>query len=201
MDFILIGDASSPPDFELPGCDFYGLERQRSLGLATADGCPERHYARKNVGYLIAMERGAETIVETDDDTDAYGAFWQPRESIATAAVVRPPGWVNVYAYFSDATIWPRGLPLDAARLVPPARESLTTEPVWCPIQQGLVDGDPDVDAIYRLVLELPFQFMPGPGAWHWGLVPGARSTARPRVRCLGLSANVTAGELLVPND
>jgi hypothetical protein len=54
---------------------------------------------------------------------------------------------------------------------VPPARESLTTEPVWCPIQQGLVDGDPDVDAIYRLVLELPFQFMPGPSV---ALGPGA---------------------------
>jgi hypothetical protein len=172
MDFVLIGDASSPADFELSDCDFYGLERQRSLGFATADACPERHYARKNVGYLIAMERGAETIVETDDDTDAYGAFWQPRQMIETAAVIREPAWVNVYAYFSDARIWPRGLPLDAARITPPARESLITETVWCPIQQGLVDGDPDVDAIYRLVLDLPFQFTPGanvalgPGAW-----------------------------------
>lgn len=119
MDFVLIGDASSPADFELPGCDYYGLGRQSSLGLATADACPTRHYARKNVGYLVAMERGAETIVETDDDTDAYGAFWEPQESIETAAVIRPPGWVNVYAYFSDARIWPRGLPLDAARVAP----------------------------------------------------------------------------------
>ena len=172
MDFILIGDDSSPADFEVPGCDFYGLERQRSLGLATADACPIGHYARKNVGYLIAMARGAETIIETDDDTDAYGAFWQPRQPIQAAAVIRPPGWVNVYAYFSDARIWPRGLPLDAARVAPPARESLSTETVRCPIQQGLVDGDPDVDAIYRLVLDLPFQFTPGasvalgPGAW-----------------------------------
>ena len=172
MDFVLIGDTSSPAEFVLPGCDFYGLERQRSLGLATAEVCPTRHYARKNVGYLIAMDRGAETIVETDDDTDAYDAFWQPRELIETAAVIRPPGWVNVYAYFSGARIWPRGLPLDAARIVPPARESLITETVCCPIQQGLVDGDPDVDAIYRLLLDLPFQFSPGanvalgPGAW-----------------------------------
>ncbi len=172
MDFILIGDASSPADFELAGCDHYSLERQRALALATADACPTGHYARKNVGYLIAMERGAETIIETDDDTDAYAAFWWTREPIETTAVVRSPGWVNVYAYFSDARIWPRGLPLDAARHAPPPRESLTTETAWCPIQQGLVDGDPDVDAVYRLVLDLPFQFTPGasvalgPGAW-----------------------------------
>ena len=41
-----------------------------------------------------------------------------------------------------------------------------------CPIQQGLVDGDPDVDAVYRLVLDLPFRFERGAsvalgtGAW-----------------------------------
>ena len=55
--------------------------------------------------------------------------------------------------------------------LAPPARESLAAEAVWCPIQQGLVDGDPDVDAIYRLVLDLPFQFTAGPSV---ALGPGA---------------------------
>ena len=30
---------------------------------------------------------------------------------------------------------------------------------VDCPIQQGLADNDPDVDAIYRLVLPLPQRF------------------------------------------
>lgn len=172
LDFILVGDEASPAGFELPGCDFFGLERQRTLGLATADACPTRHYARKNVGYLIAMARGATTIVETDDDTEAYSAFWQQREQTEAAAVVESPGWVNVYSYFSDARIWPRGLPLDAARIAPPPRHSLGVARTSCPIQQGLVDGDPDVDAVYRLVLDLPFQFERGasvalaPGVW-----------------------------------
>ena len=29
--FIVIGDAASPKDFELEGCDFYSLERQKQL--------------------------------------------------------------------------------------------------------------------------------------------------------------------------
>ncbi len=172
LDFILIGDEASPADFELPGCDFYGLERQRALGLATAHACPTRHYARKNIGYLVAMARGAETIVETDDDTEAYRSFWQARERVESAEVVEAQGWINVYAYFSGARIWPRGFPLDAVRVLPPSRLSLPVAETCSPIQQGLVNGDPDVDAVYRLVLDLPFRFEPGasvalgPGAW-----------------------------------
>jgi hypothetical protein len=172
MDFVLIGDASSPAEFELSGCDFYGLERQRSLGLATADACPTRHYARKNVGYLIAMERGAETIVETDDDTVAYDTFWTLRERSQLAEVAAGQGWVNVYRYFSETTIWPRGLPLDEARAPAPPRSSLSVAEVIAPIQQGLVDNDPDVDAVFRLVLGQPFRFDAGEsialpaGAW-----------------------------------
>ncbi len=41
-----------------------------------------------------------------------------------------------------------------------------------CPIQQGLVDGSPDVDAVWRLVFRGDFRFRPGPsvclppGSW-----------------------------------
>jgi hypothetical protein len=172
-DFILIGDETSPAGFELEGCDFYGLERQRQLPLEFARICPTRHYARKNTGYLLAMQRGAEVIIETDDDTVAYDRFWEPRERSQTVARLDGCGWVNVYRYFSHATtIWPRGLPLDSARAPVPAYESLRVEPAACPIQQGLVDDDPDVDAIFRLLFELPGRFDAGPsvalgaGAW-----------------------------------
>jgi hypothetical protein len=170
--FIAIGDEATPPTFDLPGCDYYDLERQRTLGLATAEACPTRHYARKNVGYLVAMRQGATAIVETDDDSEPYATFWRTRLQSQRAAIVDGPDWVNAYAYFTDARIWPRGLPLDAVQTRPPARELLREEDVCCPIQQGLVDGDPDVDAIYRLVLDLPFEFDVRPsvalGAGTW---------------------------------
>lgn len=172
FDFILIGDAASPASFELEGCDFYGLERQHELPLGFAQICPVRHYARKNIGYLIAMQRGAPIILETDDDTVAGDRFWQPRERSQAIKWIADQGWVNVYRYFSSANIWPRGLPLDEVRAPVPAYESLPFGEITCPIQQGLVDNDPDVDAVYRLVLDLPFHFDPGPsialtsGAW-----------------------------------
>jgi hypothetical protein len=68
-------------------------------------------------------------------------------------------GFVNVYRYFSDQKVWPRGLPL--RHINDPIRDfdDLSIEEVDCPIQQGLADSDPDVDAIYRLTLPLPLSF------------------------------------------
>jgi hypothetical protein len=172
FDFLVVGDEGSPARFELDGCDFYGLDRQRALDLDFARLCPTRHYARKNVGYLLAMQSGAPFIVETDDDTVADERFWRPREPTHTVRTIADHGWVNVYRYFSSELIWPRGLPLDEARVPPPASSSLEIAETVSPIQQHLVDEDPDVDAVYRLLFELPFRFEQGPsvalgtGAW-----------------------------------
>jgi STELLO glycosyltransferases len=168
--FLLVGDEASPDDFELAGCEFYGLERQRGLRFELARLCPTRHYARKNLGYLEAIRLGAAAIVETDDDSVARPEFWLPREPRLRARLVAGGGWVNAYRYFTTATIWPRGFPLDAVRSEPEPTTEL--EDRYCPIQQGLIDDDPDVDAVYRLVLELPFRFDPrepvalGAGTW-----------------------------------
>jgi len=157
--FIVIGDEASPPTFELEGCDFYGLREQRELGLRFAGACPTRHYARKNIGYLAAMRAGATLLVETDDDNTPYDSFWRERSRIQHVPIIANAGWVNVYRYFTEERIWPRGLPLDSVTAQVPAYESLSSGQVDCPIQQGLSDDDPDVDAIYRLILPLPISF------------------------------------------
>jgi hypothetical protein len=157
--FYVIGDVPSPTTFSLPGCEFYSLERQASTGLRFAAACPTRHYARKNIGYLLALRSGAEVIVETDDDNHPNDSFWRERTRLCRAPVAKHQGWVNAYAYFSDENIWPRGLPLDVVRSPMPAFESLTAEMIDAPVQQGLADENPDVDAIYRLVLPLPVKF------------------------------------------
>jgi hypothetical protein len=172
MDFFLVGDASSPGDFDLAGCDFYDLNRQATTGLKTAGLVPQRQYARKNIGYLLAARAGAEIIIETDDDNLPRDGFWAPRVRTQRAAHVRECGWMNVYGYFSEVQIWPRGLPLDRIHAPLKRFEDLPVEPADCPIQQGLADGDPDVDAVYRLVLPLPQSFRAdrrvalGVGAW-----------------------------------
>lgn len=155
--FILIGDTKSPKEFNLPGCDFYTIDRQKSLKFKLADILPTKHYARKNLGYLIAMAKGAEVIIETDDDNIPLDSFWNQRQKQAKAHLLTHKNWVNVYQHFTDAHIWPRGFSLEHIRNSFLPLEDV--EIVDCPIQQGLADENPDVDAIYRLTLPLPVTF------------------------------------------
>jgi hypothetical protein len=93
--FIVIGDESSPSSFHIDGCDFYSLEKQHQTEFKLARLCPTRHYARKNVGYLIATGNGATLIVETDDDNIPYQEFWAQRDRHQSALIVNRQGWTN----------------------------------------------------------------------------------------------------------
>lgn len=157
--FIVIGDEASPADFHIEGCDFYSLERQKQTGLKFAQLCPMRHYARKNIGYLLAIRNGASVIIETDDDNIPCQSFWGQRQRIQNVGVIENGGWINVYRYFTDQNIWPRGFALEHLQDQVPALESLAVRDIDCPIQQGLADDNPDVDAVYRLALPLPQTF------------------------------------------
>lgn len=171
--FYVIGDVASPADFNLPGCEFFSLQRQYDTGFRTARETPTRHYARKNIGYLQAIRDGAAIIIETDDDNEPLAGFWKTRALRHRAPVLSQPGWANVYRYFTDGpVVWPRGLPLSAVKRELPAYENCPVEEVHCPIQQGLADENPDVDAIYRLTAPLPIRFRSdraialAPGTW-----------------------------------
>lgn len=157
--FWVVGDVSSPSSFELDGCRFLSIQDQIETGFRSAALCPLRHYARKNIGYLAAIRAGAGILVETDDDNFPTAEFWSPRRKAWEAPVIAKAGWVNVYQYFLPSRIWPRGLPLNAIGNPVPPLQSLPSSRCICPIQQGLADGNPDVDAIYRMVLPLPLQF------------------------------------------
>ena len=155
--FIVVGDTKSPQKFNLAGCDFYSVEQQQALNFKLAKTLPLKHYARKNLGYLIAMSKGAEIIIETDDDNLPLPNFWDTRTKTINAHLISDKGWVNVYRYFTDIHIWPRGFALENIKDNLPKLEELKS--ITCPIQQGLADNNPDVDAIYRLTLPLPITF------------------------------------------
>lgn len=155
--FIVIGDTRSPADFALPDCDFRSMERQRELPFPLARLLPANHYARKNLGYLIAAKDGADVIIETDDDNFPYPEFWETREKTHQAHLLQDKNWVNVYRYFTNENVWARGFSLkDICSELPPLPLS---EAVECPIQQGLANDNPDVDAIFRLTAPSVIKF------------------------------------------
>ena len=173
---VVAGDKKGPASWDLPDCDFLSLNDQFRSGFSLASPLPVGHYARKNIGYLSAIRAGADCIYETDDD-NAPLPSWAPRfENISNVRKLSGKGgsrWVNVYHGFSrDRNIWPRGLPLP--EINPSSAFDLrpSTSDLHAPIQQGLVNGSPDVDAVWRLTQDRLFEFDAndslwlGPGEW-----------------------------------
>lgn len=158
-DFFIIGDVLSPADFNLTGAKFYAIQTQRELPFKLSSICPERHYSRKNIGYLLAIKNGINVIVETDDDNLPKADFWLPRQKYSQGKLITGKDWLNVYHFFSKENIWPRGLPLEEIHSKKPFREFDLKQGTKCYVQQGLADGNPDVDSVYRMTQKLPVVF------------------------------------------
>jgi len=159
FDFIIAADKKSPDTYDIPNCIYYTLEQQKNDVFSLGNLCPTGHYARKNLGYLLAISRGCDYLVETDDDNIPLPGFWSTPQQQVQARLCTDQDWVNVYRYFTDAMIWPRGLPLNRIQHLPTPMAALNQEVLNCPIQQGLADENPDVDALFRLIFTLPQSF------------------------------------------
>lgn len=156
---LVVADLKTPIDWKLEGTKLLTVEEQKTSVLETAKLLPWNHYARKNLGYLHAIEQSAELIYETDDDNLPY-PIWEKSfpTGIATDAETYDTGrkYVNVYSHFTEEHVWPRGLPLN--EVINQEANVEVTQPITisrknAPILQGLADLEPDVDAIYRLTV------------------------------------------------
>jgi len=172
-EFIVIGDVSSPENFQLDGCRFLSIAEQRKLPFKLAKLLPEKHYSRKNLGYLLSKDK--EFIIETDDDNLPKDNFWNKSFDIKEARVVEEKGWLNAYQYFTEENIWPRGFPLEEIRTENQKSEIIPIKigkKFETKILQGLADENPDVDAVYRMTMKLPVNFQKkspvilGDGCW-----------------------------------
>lgn len=154
---IVVGDTKSPAGWECPGTTFISYQEQLNRFGQLAHLIPAQHYSRKNLGYLYAMQEGATCIIETDDDNIPFESFGENLTPEVSGHELAGGDWLNVYLHFSDANVWPRGLPLDAIH--DGGKRNGTLDRAHCPIQQFLADGDPDVDAVWRLVFKDPVLF------------------------------------------
>lgn len=157
---IIIGDTKGPQDFDLEMADLLTYDDQLNLSYSLIEEFPTAHYARKNIGYLEAIRKGAELIYETDDD-NAPLSTWQVRTEEVSCKKSPKVKWFNIYRNFSSELIWPRGYPLDKINEehVCWDEKSPHLSLISSPIQQGLANLSPDVDSIWRLVLDKEIVF------------------------------------------
>lgn len=141
----MIGDEKTPEEWWCKNANFYS-----GYGSEFVYKLPVNHYARKNMGYLVAMEQGYDCIYDTDDD-NIPNENWKLRERQSWAMSATDQGWMNVYRKFTSDNVWPRGLPL---KYIHQWGSLSNPQEVISPIQQGLADKSSDVDAIWRLVFD-----------------------------------------------
>ena len=143
---------------------------------------PWNHFGRKNVGYLYAIQHGATIIWDFDDDNGLK--FWLSKaappdapsldntlRNISTADIleVRVPlkhKWPTYNPYPTLGApftpCWPRGLPLDDIKEPRSNSTQLATVHMKASsigVLQSLAEYEPDVDAVYRLTMPIPFFF------------------------------------------
>lgn len=143
---IIVGDRKTPSDWNYKGI---------KPDWAKCEYAPDNHYAKKNVGYILAISRGAHLIYDTDDD-NIPNENWKIRTKEVYANSSICSGWYNVYSVLSGETIWPRGFSIrypDLKSRIWDKKDYISS------IQQGLSDGEPDVDAIWRLVFHKKHYF------------------------------------------
>ena len=156
INFIIIGDKKTP---EYPSkYNFYNLKSQKNFKFTLNKSLPINSYSRKNIGYLVAMQNNSKIILETDDDNFPKSTFFHNLELQKKLRLLSGPKWINIFKIFQKKkkdSIWPRGFPLDEINTI--HKIKVTEKLITSPIQQRLCDGNPDVDAIFRLTKKNKF--------------------------------------------
>ncbi len=153
VNFIVIGDKKSPKNFKLVYGDYFDVKKQGKLDFNIIKKCPYHSYSRKNIGYLKAIKLKSTFIIETDDDNEIKENFFKNITLHHSAKNILTNGWINIYNAFlknKNIKIWPRGLPFE--NISKDFVISKNKVKKYFYVQQGICNGDPDVDAIFRLI-------------------------------------------------
>lgn len=134
---------------------------------------PYNHFARKNIGFLYAVKHGAAFIYDFDDDNilmrNSNEDTIDPVGNTTHLNRVRVPMvGTTVFNHHklmnaSLALSWPRGFPLEyvlveeTTGVAAFTKEAVSLSKIG--VMQYCAQGDPDVDAVHRLVKPLPMTF------------------------------------------
>lgn len=153
---IIVGDKKTPKNWSLDKADYLSPSLQDKLFPKFSRIFPWNLYARKNTGYLYAIQHQAKVIYESDDDMNPYKNFPPPMDVKIEATVLSGKKFINVLNYFlkkaqKDKPVWTRGFPLEYIRNQENIKAKKQT--VFAPLRNSVQDKDSDFDAIYRFLI------------------------------------------------
>ncbi|MCA1846716.1 MAG: hypothetical protein LC792_26690, partial [Actinobacteria bacterium] len=149
---IVVGDLKTPEDYTVDNGIYLGPAEQEKMDKKLSELIGWNSIQRRNFGFLLARELGAEVVASVDDDNipdDSWGQGLFVRNEVEVnfydtdIAAFDPIGATN------HPHLWHRGYPLQLL----PARDygSCSRRTVHCDVQADFWNGDPDIDAICRM--------------------------------------------------
>ncbi len=151
-DLIVVGDKKTPLTYKLKKGHYISPVAQEKYDKKLSDAIGWNCIQRRNIGYLLALDMGADIIASVDDDNIPLKGWG---EKVHVGQKIE----VNQYATTLDAfdpigatnypKLWHRGFPLQLL----PQREYVQKSKVVkkFDVQADFWNGDPDVDAICRM--------------------------------------------------
>ena len=159
---IVVGDRKTPEGYRVERGTYLGPDEQEKLDKKLSDLIGWNCIQRRNFGFLLAHEMGAEVVATVDDDNVPYehwgrdlfvGREVEANEYRSGLPAFDPVGATNY------PQLWHRGYPLQLLS----ARDysTCTRTLVRADVQADFWDGDPDVDAICRMQFAPDCRFDP----------------------------------------
>ncbi|NDD66971.1 hypothetical protein EBZ35_04900 [bacterium] len=151
-ELIVIGDLKTPADYRLDRGTYVSPAEQEAYSPKLSDALGWNCIQRRNVGFLMALDRGADVVAVVDDDNI-------PMDGWGSSLMLGTPTMAHFYhtelPAFDPVSVtnyphlWHRGYPLQL--LSQRHHAVVSTQLVSADIQADFWNGDPDIDAICRM--------------------------------------------------
>jgi hypothetical protein len=149
---VVVGDKKTPSDYKLRNGTYLSPDDQDRIDRELSEAIGWNCIQRRNFGFILAHEMGADVVATIDDDNIPLPGWGQDllvnKDVVVTLystdlPVFDPVGATN-YRH-----LWHRGYPLQLLPLRDYSRANQVT--IRPAVQADFWNGDPDVDAICRL--------------------------------------------------
>lgn len=159
---IVVGDQRTPSDYRLDKGIYLSPSDQERLAPELSSLIGWNCIQRRNLGFVMALDLGADLVATIDDDNipyDNWGADLFVGQTVTLPIYEADNGCFDPIGVTEHNHLWHRGYPLQLLRSRDASR--CEVKPAQFDIQANFWDGDPDIDAVGRLEHSPCVQFDP----------------------------------------
>jgi len=155
-DLIVVGDTKTPHESYKNNvrCVYLDPQCQERIDKTLSDLIGWKSIQRRNMGFIYALQNGYDTVATVDDDNVPLENWGKVRTSTLLENI---PEYSTDFGFFDPLSVteyphlWHRGFPLQYIHKKNNVSKKFLKSYTF-DIQANLWDGDPDIDAVCRMI-------------------------------------------------